>query len=334
MKRRNFLKASLALLPATAACQLSAQDQKVKLLANGGEDTAKGLTFYPDIEGGKLQLYQLWIRKDNTVLTSYRAHATNKYPYFHPLAGPISGLPLTSESARPWPHHRSLFFGCDRVNGGNYWQSSLENGQIISQGPSFVADKLTETSGEIVDRCLWSKDGGAPIIEDNRRFVIKILDDKRYILDADIVVKALTDITIQQTNHGLFGVRCAPELAPAGGGNLLSSEGGKNEKDTLGKPAKWIAFYGKRPIADASITEGIAVFCPSKAPHAAFENCPWFVRDYGNISPTPMLWLSKDKPFTLPKGDELKLRYRVVAFGGVPQDAGLNDLWNEFDHAG
>ncbi|MDR3235095.1 MAG: PmoA family protein [Planctomycetaceae bacterium] len=337
MKRRNFLKtslkASLAFVPATAACSFvpgQETPKPKKLLANYGEGPEKCLTFYPDTENGKLQLYQLWVRKNNTVLTSYRAHQTEKYPYFHPLAGPVSGLSLTSESARPWPHHRALFFGCDKVNGGNYWQGALSQGQIISQGPSFVKDTLTETSGVIVDQCLWRQGDKDPIISDSRRFTIRIVDDKRYVMDAEIDVTALTDITIQQTNHGLFGIRCAPELAPSGGGNLLSSEGGRNEKDTLGKPAKWIAFYGKRPLSGAEITEGIAVFCPSKEPHPRFKDCPWFVRDYGNISPTPMNWLGKDD-FKLPKGDGLKLRYRVVAFAGTPQDANLNDLWEEFN---
>jgi len=147
------------------------------------------------------------------------------------------------------------------------------------------------------------------------------------------VVKALTDITVLNTNHGLFGVRCSHDLSPVGGGAMLSSEGARGERDTLGKPARWIAFYGKRAKLQEDIVEGIAVFCPSKAPHPRFENCPWFTRDYGNISPTPMNWLGNN-PFTLPKGEELRLRYRVVAFGGTPAEAGLNDLWTEFDRSG
>jgi hypothetical protein len=46
-----------------------------------------------------------------------------------------------------------------------------------------------------------------------------------------------------------------------------------------------------------------------------------------------MLWIPKDKPFLLPKGDELKLRYRVVAFAGTPKEADLDGLWNQFDTA-
>jgi len=340
MNRRNFLQTSLLLAGAgLAANNLGAQEETVDiktLIANGGEGAQKHLTCYPDTGGGH-QLHQLWVSWDNSVLLSYRAHPSLKYPFFSPMAGPVSGLPLVTETARPWPHHRGVFFGLDRVNGGNYWQDVLDRGQIISQGPSFAKEdgqfKLTTTSAEIVDRCLWQQGTNDPIIEDKRRFVVKVLDERRYILDAEFVLTALTDITVQQTNHGLFGVRCAHDLSPAGGGVLESSEGAKGEKDTYSKPARWLAFYGKRAKLKEEIVEGIAVFCPSKAPHPRFENCPWFTRNYGNISPTPMNWLG-NTPFTLARGEELRLRYRVVAFGGTPADAGLDDLWTEFDRAG
>lgn len=322
---------------------LYAQGDKVDqrpFIANGGEGPQKHLTCYPDTEDGKHQLYQLWVLQDNFTLLSYRAHQTQKYPFFSPMAGPLTGLPLTTETGRPWPHHRGIFFGLDNVNGGNYWQGTLANGQIISQGPSFAKEgeqyKIAATTAEIVDQCLWKQGTTEPIIEDQRRFVIRILDERRYILDADIIMKALTDIKVGQTNHGLFGVRCAPDLSPTGGGTLESSEGKRGEAATLGEPARWMAFYGKRAKIREEIIEGIAVFCPSQPPHRAFRECPWFTRDYGNISPTPMNWLKQrgDDPFVLSQGEELRLRYRVVAFGGTPSEAGLNDLWTEFDRMG
>ncbi len=346
MHRRHFLKtASLSIAGMGLAADLFAQDKpKDYFISNGGDPALDHITCYPDIAGGKHQLYQLWIRKNNAVLTSYRAHQTQKYPFFYPVAGPVSGLSLTAESAMPWPHHRSLFFGLDRVNGGNYWQEGLERGQIISQGPSFAkgADGkflIDEKSAEIVDRCLWSRKAdndydGSPIIEDNRRFVVKILDDRRYTIDAWITMKALADITVTTTNHGLFGVRSSHDISPVGGGVLVNADGVEGQEKTLGKPSRWMAFYGKRAGLKEEITEGIAVFCPSKAPHPMFENCPWFTRDYGNCSPTPMNWLKKDEPFLLPKDEELKLRYRVVAFAGTPKDADLDGLWNEFDAQG
>jgi hypothetical protein len=348
MNRRHFLQTSLFLAGTGLAMNgLRAQQPQSQniFITNGGdvnrgEGPQKHLTCYPDTQNGNHQLHQLWVSQDNATLMSYRAHQTQKYPFFSPMAGPLSGLPLVTETGRPWPHHRGVFFGLDRVNGGNYWQGPLGDGQIISQGPSFAKEgnqyKVSATTVEIVDRCLWRKGTADPIIEDQRRFVIKVLDDRRYVLDAYFVVKALTEVTVQQTNHGLFGVRCTHDLSPVGGGIMESSEGARGEKDTLGKPARWIAFYGKRAKMKEEVVEGIAVFCPSEVPHPAFRDCPWFTRDYGNISPTPMNWLSArgDDPFKMAKDEELKLRYRVVAFGGTPKDADLDGLWTEFDRAG
>ncbi len=337
MLRRNFLKAS-ALLAGTGLVADNLFGQGKEFIDNGGEGPHSHLTCYPDTQNGRHQLHQLWVRKNNAALLSYRAHPSQKYPFFYPLAGPISGLSLTSESARPWPHHRSVFFGADKVNGGNYWQDRLERGQIVSQGPSFGKGedgkyKIGPDTVEIVDRCLWVRPEKSqdPIIEDKRVFTIKLLDDRRYILDAKIDVKALVPVTVEKTNHGLFGVRTAHDLSPVGGGNLLSSEGGKTQGETEGKSAKWMAYYGKRAGLKEDIVEGVAVFCPSKAPHPQFENCPWFTRDYGNCSPMPFNYFKKDEKLELAEGEELKLRYQIVAFAGTPQEADLNGLWKKFD---
>lgn len=347
MNRRNFLRNSIAGTAALAgtallnpACSQEADKPLTMkdLIDNGGQNPRlpeEGISCYPDIGNGNHQLYQLWIRKNNNVLTSYRAHPSQKYPFFYPLLGPASGISLTSESGKPWPHHRSVFFGLDRVNGGNYWQDTLAKGQIISEGPSFAKDDngqflITPTSAVITDKCFWKRDGEA-IIEDNRRFTLRLIDNNRYVLEAEINVKMLTDITVEKTNHGLFGIRCAPDIAPTGGGILLSSEGDQGQEATLGKPARWLAFYGRRVNLKEEIVEGAAVFCPSKAPHPKFENCPWFTRDYGNISPTPCNFFQTGEKLELPKDSELKFRHWVVAFAGTPKDAGLDGLWEEFD---
>ena len=75
------------------------------------------------------------VRVDDRTFTCYRFGAGQKYPYFYPVNGPRSGVSVTTESSLPWPHHRSLFFGSDKVNGGNYWQEGNDQGQIVSRGP-------------------------------------------------------------------------------------------------------------------------------------------------------------------------------------------------------
>lgn len=274
-------------------------------------------SYYPDFADNNL-----WIRKDNQVIAAYRTNPNQKYPYIYPLAGPISRVSVTSESAQPWPHHRSVFMGADRVNGGNFWQEGSDRGQIFSTNLKLT--KAEADTVEFTDVCQWKHPKAAePYIEDTRKYTLTWKNADYYTLDLDFTMTMVTDVHIEKTNHGFFGVRAEQDLCPTAGGNLVSSEGDVGEKETWAKPAKWMTFYGKRRFNPA-ITEGVAVLCPPKEP---FENCPWFTRDYGNISPMPFLF--KEDGFSWKKGEVLKGVYRIVVYAGTPKDVDLTGLWNE-----
>ena len=279
--------------------------------------------YYPDFSDNNI-----WIRQDNQVLAAYRTQKDQKYPYIYPLTGPVSRVSVTSESAMPWPHHRSVFLGLDRVNGGNYWQQTRADGQILSQDPQIV--RAEKNLIEFTDRCLWKKPDQDPIIEDTRKYLLEWRCSDYYILDLEYSMTMLTDVQVQKTNHGFFGVRVEQDLAPDGGGHMLSSEGATCQKDSLAKPANWIAFYGNRRFNPA-ISEGVAVFSPPNEPFGSpFDKTPWFTRDYGNISPMPFLFVDKDFIFKWEKGKKISTKYRVVVFAGTPADVDLTKLWNEF----
>ncbi len=57
---------------------------------------------------------------DDKFFTSYIFSSDEKYPFFFPVNGPISGGSVTSMRNDPYPHQASLFFACDQVNGGIY----------------------------------------------------------------------------------------------------------------------------------------------------------------------------------------------------------------------
>lgn len=313
LNRRRFLGLSVTAAAATSAGLLGLRTGRAQQQPPPG---AEGLTHY--------QLGpQIWLRWDNAPLTSYRAHPTQKYPYFYPLVGPVSGLSLTSETALPWPHHRSLYFSCDRLNGGNYWQEGLERGQIISKGARVTAS--APRSVVILDECEWAVPGSPVQMTDHRRFTVSLPNDRVRLIDAEIEWKAVEDVTIQRTNHALYSVRVAIDLSPWGGGRLVSSEGGVGEQATFGKPARWCAFYGKRVQAKNEPVEGIALMDHPGNPWAP---CPWFTRDYGMFSPMPFQWI--EQPWRLAAGNSVRLRYRVVLFAGDPGEADVEGLYREW----
>ncbi|MFZ2148245.1 MAG: PmoA family protein [Sedimentisphaerales bacterium] len=252
--------------------------------------------------------------------TCYKFDASAKYPYFWPVNGPASGTSVTTETSEPYPHHHSLFFGCDRVNGANYWQEENERGQIVSQGP-----KLIKASGRRVaftDTCLWQQPNTEPVIRDLRRVTITAPNKDLRFIDFEISLKALADIRILKTNHSLFSARVVPELSVSSGGTLINAEGNTGEKGTFGVASPWCDYSAAR----SGVTEGIAIL---QHPDNRWFPSKWFTRDYGFFSPTPMYWL-KDDHFDLPKGRTLTLRYRVVVHTGDATTAGIQKIFGRY----
>ena len=173
----------------------------------------------PQQLSANLEKDRIAVTIDGKLFTCYKFAALQKYPYFWPVNGPASGKSVTTETSQPYPHHHSLFFGCDRVNGGNYWQEANERGQIVSQGP-----KIIESSGDRVvftDKCFWRQPGKEPVILGLRRVVVTAPSEELRFIDFEISLKPLTDIRILKTNHSLFSARVVPELSVKSGGTLV-----------------------------------------------------------------------------------------------------------------
>ena len=268
----------------------------------------------------RLDKDQVTVHVDGKLFTGYKFAGSQKYPYFWPVNGPASGKSITTETSQPYPHHHSLFFGCDRVNGGNYWQDVNKRGQIVSQGP-----KIVEASGERVvftDKCSWRQPGAEPIISDTRRIVIAAPSKDVRLIDFEITLEPLVDIEILKTNHALFSARVVPDLSVKSGGTLVNAEGKTSEKGTFGANSAWCDYSGTRE----GVTEGIAIL---QDPHNRWFPSKWFTRDYGFFSPTPMFWLEGDR-LELPRGKTLTLRYRVVIHAGDVKRAQIAGQFKQY----
>jgi hypothetical protein len=255
--------------------------------------------------------------------TSYIFSENEKYPFFYPVNGPVSGSSVTSMRNGVYPHHSSLFFGCDRVNGGNYWQEGLERGRIISVNAEIL--KEGEDTVVISDECIWSRPGALSPIKDSRKIVITSPFETVIQIDVTITMEMLTDVHISRTNHSLFSARMAADLSVKYGGTMINAEGAKSEKETFGKNSSWIDYYGQR----GEIIEGLAIM---QHPSNPWYPSPWFTRDYGFISPTPMYWPENGKETFLEKGEELLLRYRVLVHAGDHLEAKIAGLFEKYSN--
>ncbi len=256
----------------------------------------------------------------DTLFTEYRYRAEQKYPYFYPVNGPKSGKSVTTESSQPYPHHHSLFFGCDRVNGGNYWQDVNDRGQIVVEEIEIIKSK-GETV-EIQNTNLWKRPGAESPFRDVRKIVISAPSESIRIIDFEIECTALMDVTIQRTNHSLFSARMVAELSVKQGGTLINAHGDKGEEATLGKKAPWCDYFGTRD----GITEGLAIF---DHPQNQWYPSRWFTRDYGFFSPTEMNWLEEGS-IEIAEGEKPFLEYRVIVHEGSAQDAKIGELFQQW----
>ena len=262
-------------------------------------------------------------RVDGNLFTSYILSESEKYPFFFPVNGP-SNASVTSMRNANYPHHSSLFFGCDRVNGGNYWQEGLERGQIIS-----LRADILETGGNkavIENECIWRRPGADAPIKDKRKITVTMPSKDKFYLDFDVTMEMLMDVNIEKTNHSFFSGRMDPDLAVINGGTMINAEGEQGEKGdegTFGKRSAWMDCNGQR----MGKTEGMAIL---QHPSNKWFPAPWFTRDYGFFSPTPMYWPANDKNTSLKKGEQIKLRYRVIVHSGNHLEAGIAEEFAKY----
>jgi hypothetical protein len=270
---------------------------------------------------------RLVIRVGGDVFAEYRYAPSQKYPYFYPVNGPSSGRSVTTESSEPYPHHHSLFFACDRVNGGNYWQEGLERGQIRQERV-----RVGERDGlrvSFVSENLWHRPGAPAPFRDRRTVTVFAPRADLRVLDIEIAWTALQDVEITRTNHALFSARVVKALAVSAGGSLVNAEGASGEKATFGVRTPWMDYNGKVADHDPPLVEGIAILTHPDNP---WSPTPWFTRDYGFFSPTPMHWLPGGR-LEIHKGKTLVLRYRVIVHTGTAAEAGIAALYDSWIRA-
>ncbi len=256
------------------------------------------------------------------LFTAYKFGPTLKKPYLYPVNGPRTGKSVTTESSEPYPHHNSIFFGCDKVSGGNYWQAGLDRGQILSKGAKIVRAKGKNVV--IEDHTRWHRPGAPDPFHGKRVIEISApLPRLRYI-DFTVTLTAQSDVHIAKSNHALFSARMAPHMSVKSGGRLVNAEGHRSQKGTLGKKSVWCDYSNKHH----GHVEGLAIL---DWPENRWTPCTWLTRDYGFFSPTPMNWLGPEG-IDFKRGEMLTLRYRVVVHAGNEKEADiarLYDVWTK-----
>jgi hypothetical protein len=275
------------------------------------------------------------VKVDGQPFTEYLTKSGSK-PILWPVIGP-TGKRMTrnwpmdtevpGETDRDHPHQRSLWFTHGDVGGIDFWsegQGRIEHREFVKveSGPEAV----------IVTRNDWlSPDGSKLICQDERTFIFGADADRRWI-DVAIDLKATAGpVVFGDTKEGSFGVRTASSMRVQQGtkvvGRIVNSEGRTNLA-AWGKPAAWVDYYG--PVEDETL--GIAIL---NHPSSFGFPSHWHVRTYGLFAANPFglsdFTGGKSKgEFTLPEGETLKLRYRVLLHKGDEKQGRVADAFAEY----
>jgi hypothetical protein len=237
-----------------------------------------------------------------------------------------AGKPLTNDH----PHHRSIWFGHQKVNDANIW---LETG--AGNVGSEQHREFREVSGgdraKIVTVNDWLDKSGKKLCEDERTITC-IVDGDNRIIDYDVVVRATAgNVTFGDDKDGLFGVRVPDSMRVDAkqGGTFVNSKGGIDEKDAWGKTADWIDYHG--PVEGETL--GIAIL---NHPSSYGYPTHWHTRNYGLFAANPFglhefePQAGVDGSHTIKAGDSLTFRYRVIFHKGDEKQGRIAEAWEKY----
>lgn len=279
---------------------------------------------------------------DGKPFTEY-LFAGHSKPIMYPIIGP-HGIPMTrnypmkdnvDNEARDHPHHKSLWFTHDDVNGVQFWmeyprEGQPKPGQIVQQTMKIDGNKIVTTNH-------WTTGTGKMVCTDERIAAFGANDVGRYI-DIQITMKASHgQIVIGDTKEGTMGIRTNPLLRLSkdekrgnhtANGKSINSEGVEGAA-MWGKRAKWVDYWG--PINEKIV--GIAIFDHPKNPrHPTW----WHARTYGLVAANPFgIHDFEKKPdgtgdMTVKAGDSITFRYRFLFHRGDYQEADIASQYNTF----
>jgi len=274
---------------------------------------------------------------DGKPFTSYIFSGYAK-PILYPVIGP-DGVPMTRSlpgetgvegEANDHPHHESLWFTHDEVNGVDFWAHKPDD---EGRTPRIVQKSMPVCEdGVILTDNAWTAPDGQVVLTDTRRYVFAGDADQRTI-DIQVVLHASEgDVHFGDTKEGTMAIRVRTPLqlkdsagSTGAAGHIRTSEG-LTDAEAWGKRARWVDYFGE--VEGAAV--GVAIFDhPENLRHPA----RWHARDYGLFTANPFgvkhFTGNDSEPggYTLPAGEDLTLRYRFVFHGGDVDVGVLDSQW-------
>jgi len=225
---------------------------------------------------------------------------------------------VTGESA-DHPHHQSMFFAYDEVNGTNFWNSSPTGRRIEQTNLRVDANALTA-------QLAWKDKDGGVVLEETKRVTFGGDTDVSW-MDHDITLAATrVPVRMGDTKEGAFAIRLNDTLKEQGGsGRYINAEGLETETGVWGRTSNWVAIRGT--VRDGAVAREVTVAIFA-APSG--HNAPpyWHARAYGLFAVNPFGRKSFDpaapeRVTRLAVGERLRVGFRLAVYRGQVSTARL-----------
>lgn len=251
-------------------------------------------------------------------------------PVFYPVLSPngarvnreypmVANLPGETTDH---PHHQSMFFAYDEVNGTNFWNTDKSGRKIVPV--------TSRAHGNVLDATLaWTNKDGQVLFDETKRVSFGGEADV-FWMTHDITLTARVPVTMGDTKEGMFAIRLNDTLKEAGGsGRYLNAEGLETAAHTWGKPSMWVAIRGAVKDAAGTHDVTVAIFA-----HPRGANVPpyWHARDYGLLAANPFGRKAFDpaapeRVTSLAAGQSVQVSYRLAVFAGQVTKARLDAMY-------
>jgi hypothetical protein len=280
------------------------------------------------------------------LFTTYHFDSSVAKPYFQPLRsaqGTVvtrdfpNGNTVPEEHQKDKslePHQRPMYFGHGNVDGIDFWGEAVfpkwSDDTVFGRTVLKKIEEVRGGSNEGVLRATFDLVGprGRVIAQQDQTYTFRG-DSRMRSVDCEFTIKANqgSAVTMGDTKEGSFAVRVAQELnSPPG--HIVNSEGARDEK-VWGQRANWVDYYGKVNGEDA----GVAIMdSPKSFRHPTY----WHARTYGLAAANPFGIRefsndpAKDGSWTIPQGETLVFRYRVVIHHGDYRQAGIAEMYKRY----
>lgn len=279
---------------------------------------------------------RLEVRIGGELFTRYHFGTEWPRPFLYPFIGPgevnvTRNFPMRTDAPNETTdhkHHRSVWVAYGEVNRTDNW--SEDEGHAFQRHLRFEEITSGPVFGRIRAVNSWTSKDGTKQMEDVREFTFYALRSERLM---DVSVKFVAtegEVLLGDTKEGgIISVRMATSMDGNKGGTITNSRGGLTEKQTWGRPAEWVDYYG--PVDGKTL--GVTIM---DSPDSFRYPSRWHVRDYGLFTANPFA-LKHYEPekglngdYTMVKGEELNFGYRLYVHEGTTEQAGVAEKYFGF----